>query len=79
MPMNLAAYVKESDTVQKSPNAKGWKAQTTYASSSLIISPKTEEKEFATPWLSARSILTKKIPIEHASPSHVVKLSTPEM
>ena len=77
--MNLAAYVKESDTVQKAPSTNAWKAQKPSASSSLRISPKTKEKIFATPWLSERSNLIKKIPIEHASPSPVVKFANQEM
>ena len=79
MIMNLADYVKESDTVQKTPSTNKWKAQITSASSSLRMSPKTEEERFATPWLSTRSNLIKKIPIKHASPSQVVKFATPEM
>ena len=77
--MNLVAYVKELNKVQKPPSANAWKAQTPSASSSLNIPPKTEEKTSATPWLSARSNLIKKTPIEHASPSQVVKFATPEM
>ena len=79
MPINLVAYVKESDKFQKSPSANAWKAQTPSASSSLKMSPKIEESKFATAWLSARSNLIKNITIEHASPSQVVKFDTPEM
>ena len=79
MPMNLAAHAKESDKDQKAPRTNTWKAQTTSASSSLKISLKIEEKKFATPWLSVRTNLIRRIPIEHASPSLVVKFPTPEM
>ena len=79
MPMNLAAYAKELDRVQKAPSNNVRKAQTPSASSSLRISPKTEENKFPTPWLSARSNLTKKIPIEHELRSQVVKFATPGM
>ena len=47
------------------------------ASSSFWISPKTDDKKFATPWLSTRSNLTRKIQIARASPSLVVKFDTP--
>ena len=50
MPMNLADYAKELAKDQKSPRTNAWKAQTPSASSSLRISPKTEENKFATPW-----------------------------
>ena len=79
MPMNVAAYAKESDRVQKDPRTNGWKAQTPSASSSLKISLNTEEKKFSTPWLSARSNLIRRIPIEQTSPSLVVKFATPDM
>ena len=79
MPMNLAAYAKELDKVQKAPSTNAWKAQTPSASSSLRISLKTEETKFSTPWLSARSNLISRIPIERALPSLVFKFATPEM
>ena len=79
MTMNLVAYDKESDKVQKAPRTNVWKAQTPSVSSSLKIYLKTEENKFSTSWLSARSNLIRRIPIEHASPSLVVKFATPEM
>ena len=38
--------------------------------------PQDRENKFATPWLSARSKLTMKIPSQHASTSQVVKFVT---
>ena len=79
MPMNSADYAKESTKYKKSPRTNEWKALTPSASSSLKISLKIEEKKFDTPWLSVRTNLIRRIPIEHASPSLVVKFPTPEM
>ena len=79
MPINLAAYAKELEKVQKAPRTNAWKEKTPSTSSSLKISLKTEENKHATPWLSARPNLIRRIPIEHASPLLVVKFATPEM
>ena len=59
--MNMTDSAKELEKFQKAQINNAWKAQTPSASSSLLISPKTDKTKFATPWLSARSNLTRKI------------------